>query len=125
MITDDLLADARQPDGSYQFAESFAAVSGYTLSADLAIGNLECNFCGEPYAGKPDYRAPDSLAMTLSTIGFDLLQTANTCSIQNGLSGLQSTMTRLQTWASTMRAPTQARPSAPITAASCSRPSAA
>lgn len=54
MITDDLLADARQPDGSYQFAESFAAVSGYTLSADLAIGNLECNFCGEPYAGKPD-----------------------------------------------------------------------
>ena len=95
MITDDLLADARQPDGSYQFAESFAAVSGYTLSADLAIGNLECNFCGEPYAGKPDYRAPDSLAMTLSTIGFDLLQTANTCSIQNGLSGLQSTIDAL------------------------------
>ena len=27
MITDDLLADARQPDGSYQFAESFAAES--------------------------------------------------------------------------------------------------
>ena len=84
MITDDLLADAKQPDGSYQFAESFAAVSGYTLSADFTIGNLECNFCGEPYAGKPDYRAPDSLATTLSTIGFDLLQTANTCSIQNG-----------------------------------------
>ena len=95
MITDELLADARQPDGSYQFAESFAAVSGYTLSADLTIGNLECNFCGEPYAGKPDYRAPDSLAMTLSTIGFDLLQTANTCSIQNGLSGLQSTIDAL------------------------------
>lgn len=95
MITDELLADARQPDGSYQFAESFAAVSGYTLSADFTIGNLECNFCGEPYAGKPDYRAPDSLAMTLSTIGFDLLQTANTCSIQNGLSGLQSTIDTL------------------------------
>ena len=95
MITDDLLADAKQPDGSYQFAESFAAVSGYTLSADFTIGNLECNFCGEPYAGKPDYRAPDSLATTLSTIGFDLLQTANTCSIQNGLSGLQSTIDTL------------------------------
>ena len=40
MITDDLLADAKQPDGSYQFAESFAAVSGYTLSADFTIGNL-------------------------------------------------------------------------------------
>ena len=94
MITDELLADAKQPD-SYQFAESFAAVSGYTLSADLTIGNLECNFCGEPYAGKPDYRAPESLATTLSTIGFDLLQTANTCSIQNGLSGLQSTLDTL------------------------------
>ena len=33
--------------------------------------------------------------MTLSTIGFDLLQTANTCSIQNGLSGLQSTIDAL------------------------------
>lgn len=32
MITDELLADAKQPDGSYNFAESFAAVSGYTLS---------------------------------------------------------------------------------------------
>ena len=84
MITDELLADAKQPDGSYNFAESFAAVSGYTLSSDLTIGNLECNFCGAPYAGKPDYRAPESLATTLSTIGFDLLQTANTCSIQNG-----------------------------------------
>ena len=33
MITDELLADAKQPDGSYNFAESFAAVSGYTLSS--------------------------------------------------------------------------------------------
>ena len=32
---------------------------------------------------------------TLSAIGFDLLQTANTCSIQNGLSGLQSTISYL------------------------------
>lgn len=95
MITDELLADAKKPDGSYNFAESFAAVSGYTLSSDLTIGNLECNFCGAPYAGKPDYRAPESLATTLSTIGFDLLQTANTCSIQNGLSGLQSTISYL------------------------------
>ena len=94
-ITDELLADAKKPDGSYQFAENFAAVSGYTISADFTIGNLECNFCGEPYAGKPDYRAPDALAQTLSAIGFDLLQTANTCSIQNGLSGLQSTIDTL------------------------------
>lgn len=48
MITDELLADAKQPDGSYNFAESFAAVSGYTLSSDLTIGNLECNSAARP-----------------------------------------------------------------------------
>ena len=32
MITDDLLADARQPDGSYQFAESFAAIRSRRIS---------------------------------------------------------------------------------------------
>ena len=37
MITDDLLADAKQPDGSYQFAESFAAVSGYTQFLRRAV----------------------------------------------------------------------------------------
>lgn len=94
MISDELLADARQPDGSYQFAENFAAVSGYTISADLTIGNLECNFAGEPYGGA-DARAPESLAATLSAIGFDLLQTANSCSIQNGLTGLQRTISTL------------------------------
>ena len=95
MMTDELLADAKQTDGSYDFAENFAAISGYTISSDLTIGNLECNFCGAPYAGKPDYRAPEALASTLETIGFDLLQTANTYSIQNGLSGLQSTISYL------------------------------
>ena len=95
MITDDLLLPT---PGSRTAAISLPKAlppCPAIRSADLAIGNLECNFCGEPYAGKPDYRAPDSLAMTLSTIGFDLLQTANTCSIQNGLSGLQSTIDAL------------------------------
>ena len=92
MMYDEQLAAAQQADGTYDFTQSFAAVSGYTVSADLTVGNLELNFCGEPYAGKPDFRAPESLAKTLSAIGFDVLQTANTYSIQNGLSGLQSTI---------------------------------
>ena len=92
MMYDEQLATALQSDGTYDFTPSFAAVSGSTVSADLTVGNLELNFCGEPYAGKPDFRAPESLAQTLSSIGFDILQTANTYSIQNGLSGLQSTI---------------------------------
>ncbi|MBQ1264837.1 MAG: CapA family protein, partial [Oscillospiraceae bacterium] len=97
MIYDDLLADALQEDGSYNFADSFSAISMYTSSADLAVGNLELNFCGEPYGGKPDFRAPEALAQTLKDIGFDILQTANTYSIQNGISGLSSTIKYLNT----------------------------
>ena len=92
MMYDEQLDAARQDDGTYDFTSSFAAVSGSTVSADLTVGNLELNFCGEPYSGKPDFRAPESLAKTLSSIGFDIMQTANTYSIQNGLSGLQSTI---------------------------------
>ena len=92
MMYDEQLDAALQSDGTYDFTSSFAAVSGSTISADLTVGNLELNFCGEPYAGKPDFRAPESLAKTLSSIGFDIMQTANTYSIQNGLSGLQSTI---------------------------------
>ena len=92
MIHDDLLTDTHRETGGYDFTENFAAVSAYTVSADLTLGNLELNFCGEPYCGKPSYRAPESLAMTLAGLGFDVLQTANSCSIQNGLTGLESTI---------------------------------
>lgn len=92
MMYDEQLAAALQGDGTYDFTQSFAAVSGSTVSADLTLGNLELNFCGEPYSGKPNFCAPESLASALSAVGFDLLQTANTYSIQNGLSGLQSTI---------------------------------
>ena len=122
MITDELLADAKQPDGSYQFAESFAAVSGYTLSADLTIGNLECNFCGEPYAGKPDYRAPESLATTLSTI---FCRQPTPAPSRTACPACRAPSTRSRARASTTRVHTRARPSTQRTAASCSRPSAA
>ena len=65
MMYDEQLEAALQSDGTYDFTSSFAAVSGSTVSADLTVGNLELNFCGPPYAGKPDFRAPESLARTL------------------------------------------------------------
>ena len=98
MIGDDQLAAARQADGSYDFTSCFAPISAYTMAVDLTVGNLELNFCGEPYCGKPDFRAPEALAKTLSGIGFDVLQTANSFSIQNGLTGLRSTMDTLERW---------------------------
>ena len=91
MIDDDLLAAALQENGTYDFSRSFAAVAGMTGSADLTLGNLELNFAGEPY-GSATGSAPESLAMALAGVGFDVVQTANSASIQNGLSGLQSTI---------------------------------
>ena len=67
------------------------------MGADLTVGNLELNFCGEPYSGRPDFRAPEALALALKEKGFDLVQTANTYSIQNGISGLKSTIKYLNT----------------------------
>ena len=94
MCYDEQLADAKQSDGSYDFSPSFQAVAPYLQAADITVGNLELNFVGpsEKYEGYPSFRAPESLAEALSDAGFDLLQTANTYSLQNGLNGLNSTI---------------------------------
>lgn len=97
MMYDEQIEDAKQEDGTYDFTGCFSAVSGLTASADITVGNLELNFCGEPYSGFPNFCAPEVLADTLRTIGFDVLQTANTYSIMNGVSGLQSTLRYLDT----------------------------
>ncbi len=57
----------------------------------MTVGNLECTFAG-PEQTDLDGWAPDNLAGTLSGLGFDLLQTANSYSIAGGLDGLKRTM---------------------------------
>lgn len=96
MVYEEQLELALQPDGSYNFADSFSAVSALTLSPDLMVGNLELTLCGEPYEGKPGFRIPVALAQSLRDAGFDILQTANTNSITNGISGLESTISALE-----------------------------
>lgn len=81
----------------YDFSSCFEAITPYTISPDLMVGNLELNFCGyAPYTGSKDsapyWNAPESLATNLADMGFDVLQTANTYSIMNGITGLQSTI---------------------------------
>ncbi len=86
---------AKQADGSYDFSPVFASVTGELTEADLAVANLEGNFCGAPYdAAVHNY--PESLAMALRGAGLDILQTANTYTVENGLTGLQSTIDVLQ-----------------------------
>lgn len=83
-LTDDMLADARQPNGSYDFEKQFDSATSAIAKADLAIGNLEGNFVSEGYSER---NFPVNFAQTLSNVGFDILQTANTRTIDNGLAG--------------------------------------
>jgi poly-gamma-glutamate capsule biosynthesis protein CapA/YwtB (metallophosphatase superfamily) len=92
MVYDEQLTDALQADGSYDFSHCFTDVASLLSGSDLTVGNFEANFCGAPYSGYPNFNAPESLATTLADLGFDILQTANTYSIQNGLTGLTSTI---------------------------------
>lgn len=88
--------DAKKEDGSYDFLPSLASVSTLLTASDLTVGNFEANFSGEPFSGFPDFSAPPSLADTLASLGFDILQTANTYSIQKGLSGLSGTVNTIR-----------------------------
>lgn len=97
MMYDSQLTAALQEDQSYDFTAFFDAISPFTISPDLTVGNLELNLLGTgPYVGNtqnaPYFNAPNSLASQLSAIGFDILQTGNTYSIMNGTKGLQSTI---------------------------------
>ena len=53
--------------------------------------NLEGNICGEPY-GSDTTSAPRELLEGLRNAGVDLIQMANSCTINNGLIGLTSTL---------------------------------
>lgn len=89
-LTDEMLSDAIKPDGTYDFMSQFSDVYACLSKADLTIGNFEGTFAGEPY-GPAEGSYPDELAAALNDAGFDLLQTANSYSVYNGLAGLQRT----------------------------------
>ena len=97
MLYDEQLKDAQVDETTYDFSKCFKAISPYTTNPDLTVGNLKVNFLGyAPYSGNPRadpyFNAPESFATALADIGFDILQTANTYSIMNGINGLQSTI---------------------------------
>lgn len=93
LLTEDMLQDARQSTGAYTFAQQFEHCYGAISAADIAIGNLEGNFTASSYE---EGRYPDILAHTLAEAGFDVLQTANSYSIHDGVSGLARTKSVIQ-----------------------------
>ena len=77
--------------GGYNYTRAFMDVASTLSDADLTVVNLEGNICGEPY-GSDTTSAPRELLEGLRNAGVDLIQMANSCTINNGLIGLTSTL---------------------------------
>ena len=87
-ITDRVVAAG---GGNYDFTGAFLDVAHILADADLTAVNLEGNLCGAPY-GTKTVSAPQQLAEALNAAGVDLVQLANSYSINKGISGLTDTI---------------------------------
>ena len=76
---------------NYDYTSVFMDVAHMLADADLAVVNLEGNICGAPY-GSGTASAPQGLADALDKAGVDLVQLANSYSINKGISGLKQTI---------------------------------
>ena len=86
------LVDSAGPD--YDFSQVFLDVAHLLADADVSVLNLEGVFCDPPYGDSTC--APTTLLETLTDAGVDMLQLANSCSINQGMSGLNRTITAVR-----------------------------
>ena len=87
---------ARSDTGGFDYSESFRYVKNIFEEADIAILNFETTLT--PYArytGYPLFRSPAQLADALQDIGIDAVALANNHVCDNGKSGMEFTMSRL------------------------------
>lgn len=89
-ITDKVVA-AGSTDSGYQYSDVFHDVLPLLADADQTVLNFEGILCGSPY-GSQTTSAPVEILDALSSAGVDLLQVANSCTINNGLLGLADTL---------------------------------
>ncbi len=85
------VVDSGMAVGGYDFTNAFMDVAAVLSDADLTVLNFEGNVCGEPY-GSETTSAPTALLDALRNAGVDMIQTANSRSIQNGLIGLSTSL---------------------------------
>ncbi len=78
--------------GAYDYDDGFKYVRPIIEKHDLAIANLEVTHAGKPYAGYPQFSAPDELSAALKTAGFDILLTCNNHSCDGGAKGVVRTL---------------------------------
>jgi poly-gamma-glutamate synthesis protein (capsule biosynthesis protein) len=87
-VTDKVVAAG---GSNYDYADVFLDVMPVLSGGDLTTLNFEGNFYEEPYGSKHN-SAPVELAQALRNAGVDILQTANSKAIANGILGLSATV---------------------------------
>ena len=75
---------------SYIYTDAFLDVAHLLADADISSVNFEGNLVGEPYGSS--FSAPQSMLSALQKAGVDLVQMANSYSINRGVSGLVSSI---------------------------------
>ena len=89
-VTDYVVENAAHENG-YDFSNAFLDVAPLFSKADLALLNFEGNLGGGTY-GTQTGAAPLELPKALKDIGVDVVQTANSAAIRQGVSGLVTTL---------------------------------
>ncbi len=75
---------------SYVYTDTFMDVAHLLSAGDIASVNFEGNLYGAPYGST--FSAPQSMAEALKKAGVDLVQMANSYSINRGLAGLTASI---------------------------------
>ena len=89
-ISDKTVAAGYTP-GGYDYQKVFQDVLPVLASGDITMLNFEGILSGSDY-GTESKSAPPELLRDLANAGVDVLQTANSCSVYDGLRGLTSTL---------------------------------
>ena len=86
---------AGQQEGSYDYTDAFLDVAPLFSEADLALLNFEGTVGGMPY-GTETGSAPIEMLQALRKAGVDLVQAANSCSVNSGISGLVTSLANIR-----------------------------
>lgn len=82
---------------SYDFLPVFKYVKDYIEEADMALANFETVTAGRDraYSGFPRFNSPEESILALKDAGFDILSTANNHSLDQGKTGIISTLNNI------------------------------
>lgn len=89
-VTDTVVSSGVAVSG-YDYTAAFKDVAAVLSEADLTVLNFEGNIYGSTY-GTQTTCAPVELLQSLRNAGVDMVQMANSCTVNNGLNGLVSTL---------------------------------